>query len=306
VAVAAVAGRVAALTVEAGSKVPTFIESSFTSRVDYDAWVGRNAAAAKLLEGADYREHVTGATNTGSALADVSLNEPQDIYRLNMAHQEIERILKEVDDNCELVLSCAGTEAWLPIAGTASMVYKNLGYEDMDQMEDALGGTFMQFIDALPHMEHKIQDDGSSIDGQPVFRMVPPIPLHAQHGVIMTIPIRESKDLWKTLCKAPRAVIQIPALEFQIGGSVTRQIDSIFNHITTAVFNLGVYLRSGSVGGAQMEGIVDTIDQLTRLLDIPEPWELVIRDPTALSILKPDDGVVITLMDEPLEVAPVA
>ena len=65
VAVAAVAGRVAALTVEAGSKVPTFIESSFTSRVDYDAWVGRNAAAAKLLEGADYREHVTGATNTG-------------------------------------------------------------------------------------------------------------------------------------------------------------------------------------------------------------------------------------------------
>ena len=73
----------------------------------------------------------------------------------------------------QLVLECAGREAWLPIEGSASMVYKNLGYEDMEQLEDALGGTFLQFIDALPHMEHKVQDDGSSLDGQEVFRTQP-------------------------------------------------------------------------------------------------------------------------------------
>ena len=35
-------------------------------------------------------------------MADLTLNQPQEIYQLNMNHQEIERILKEVEDNCDV------------------------------------------------------------------------------------------------------------------------------------------------------------------------------------------------------------
>lgn len=50
----------------------------------------------------------------------------------------------------------------------------------------------------------------------------------------MTIPIRESKDLWRTLVKGADASILVPALEFEIGASQKRQIDAVFNHVTTA------------------------------------------------------------------------
>ncbi len=43
--------------------------------------------------------------------------------------------------------------------------------------------------------------------------------------------------------------------------------------------------------------IVETVDQLSLLLDIPHPWDLVIHDPSGLTIVKPDDdgGVEVVL-----------
>jgi hypothetical protein len=48
----------------------------------------------------------------------------------------------------------------------------------VDEFEAVLGGTFVQFVEALPHMEVKIQDDGSSVDGQHVLREIPPPPVY--------------------------------------------------------------------------------------------------------------------------------
>lgn len=61
----------------------------------------------------------------------------------------------------------------------------------MDQFEGAMGGTFEQFIKALPHIETKIQDDGSSCDGMLVLKMTPPPAV--KQGFTMTIPIKTSE-----------------------------------------------------------------------------------------------------------------
>lgn len=79
----------------------------------------------------------------------------------------------------------------MPCEGLGALMLKELGYEDMDQFEDALGGTFEQFIKALPHIETKIQDDGSSCDGMLVLKMKPP-PVIAQ-GFTMTLKIEKSE-----------------------------------------------------------------------------------------------------------------
>lgn len=89
------------------------------------------------------------------------------------------------------MLESAGADAWMPALGLSKLMLKELGYEDMDQFEDAMGGTFEQFIKALPHLETKIQDDGSSCDGQLVLKMKPP-PLVRQ-GFTMTIDIKTSE-----------------------------------------------------------------------------------------------------------------
>lgn len=145
-------------------------------------------------------------------------------------------------------------------------------------------------------MEWKIQDDGSSVNGQPVFRMIPPPPLHARHGIIMKLRVTKSEDLWRCLLKAPDATIEIPELEFEAGASQKRQIDAVFNHVTTACFNLGQHVREAPLSAEVKDKIIETIDDLTHYLDIPHPWDIVVRDPSGLSSFKPDDGVEITLM----------
>eukprot|EP00039_Didymoeca_costata_P010970 m.149828 g.149828 ORF g.149828 m.149828 type:complete len:276 (+) comp15019_c3_seq2:307-1134(+) len=231
-----------------------------------------------------------------------------DDYILNLGNQEVERILNEVEENCDLVVETAGKDAWLPSEGIQNIMIANLGYEDVDQFEDALGGTFQQFLNALPHMETKIQDDGSSVDGQFVFKLKTPPAAYETHGIKMTIKVSESKDLWRTLMKSPEATIIIPELEFEIGASVKRQIDAVYNHCTTACFNLGQHIRDqgGSMSADTKEKIADCIDQVNNLLDIPHPWDLVIVDPSGKSIVEPNEGVKVELLGETTKVADVA
>jgi hypothetical protein len=46
-----------------------------------------------------------------------------------------------------------GGTQWLPVEGLGMMMMTELGYEDMDELEDALKGTWPQFLGALPHVE---------------------------------------------------------------------------------------------------------------------------------------------------------
>jgi len=176
-------------------------------------------------------------------VAELALNEPQEPYKLNLGHQEIDRILHEIEDYCESVIQSGGTDAWMPITGFEKLLIVDLGYEDVDSFQDALGGTFEQFLGALPHFELMVQDDGGSCDGQTMVRMVPPPPVAERRPFELHLTVRRSEDLWRTLMKSPPASICIPALEFESGASERRQTDSVYNHITHACFNLGMHAR---------------------------------------------------------------
>jgi len=77
----------------------------------------------------------------------------------------------------------------------------------------------------------------------------------------MTVRINSTKDLWRVCLKSPHARIEIPELEFEISADGKRHIDSVYNHIAAAVYNLGNYVRQA--GGALSEDhkskILDTV-----------------------------------------------
>ena len=109
------------------------------------------------------------------------------------------------------------------------------------------------------------------------------------------------QDLWRTLYKAPDCTLSIPELEFQIGQSEKRELDAIFNHISKAMFNLTQHARQNHVSSESKDRILETVEELSKLLDIEHPWQLIIRDPKGRSILKPDTGVEIVWDEAPAE-----
>lgn len=259
---------------------PPPLEDGLPERPDDDVDVDDVAAAAAELS---------------PRVAKLALNKKQDAYRLNLAHQETDRILAELEANCEAVITAGGVDAWIPVPGLIQFICNELGYEDNDEFEDALGGTFLEFIDSLPHIESMVNEEA---DGRVEIRMRKPE--GDGRGFIKTLRIKKSEDLWRTLYKAPDAIVTIPALEFEIGASEKRQLDAVFNHISTAMFNLSQHVSNGQVDGAAKEGIIDCIEQLSRFLDIEEEWDLVIKDPSGKSIFKPDDGIETQPLDPPV------
>ena len=65
--------------------------------------------------------------------------------KLAVGHQEIGRIVDELDQ----IYSSQPTE-WLPMENIGNMI-SNEWYEDLDEFEDALGGSFSEFMHAMPH-----------------------------------------------------------------------------------------------------------------------------------------------------------
>lgn len=84
-------------------------------------------------------------------------------------------------------------------------------------------------------------------------------PRSAWRDTKMTVRIESTKDLWRVCLKSPNARIEIPELEFEISADGKRHIDSIYNHIAAAIFNLGNYVRQA--GGALTE------DQKSKIMD---------------------------------------
>ena len=114
--------------------------------------------------------------------------------------------------------------------------------------QDALKGSFVDFLQALPHIETKIQDDGSFAEGKLVFRLKPLTPLAERRMFIKTLRVTTREDLWRICHKAPCAVVEIPELEFEIGADAKRKIDSIYNHIASSVYNLSMHVSTVGEG----------------------------------------------------------
>jgi C4-type Zn-finger protein len=159
--------------------------------------------------------------------------------------------------------------------------------------QDAIKAPFEEFLKSLPHVETKIQDDGSVAHGKLVFRLKPLPPVSERKMFIKTFVIKSRTDLWRVCHKSPSAVVEIPELEFEVGADSKRKIDSIYNHITAAVYNLSMHVSSlkGQLSEDSVEQISATVDSLNKLLDVDEPFTLKIHDRTGISEIRPEDGV---------------
>eukprot|EP00290_Baffinella_frigidus_P011849 CAMPEP_0180143986 /NCGR_PEP_ID=MMETSP0986-20121125/16606_1 /TAXON_ID=697907 /ORGANISM="non described non described, Strain CCMP2293" /LENGTH=285 /DNA_ID=CAMNT_0022087687 /DNA_START=36 /DNA_END=893 /DNA_ORIENTATION=- len=213
-------------------------------------------------------------------------------FKFNLGHQETDRIVDELEQICKQVMMSAG-DAWMSGASGMHMLCSTLGYEDEGEFEDAIKAPFNEFLKSLPHIETKIQDDNSVAHGKLVFRMKPLQPLAERRMYIKSFKITDRKDLWRVCHKSPSAVIEIPELEFEVGADSKRKIDSIYNHITAAIYNLSMHISAakGQMDENTVEKISETVDSLNKLLDVDMPFTLRIHDRTGISEIRPDDRV---------------
>ena len=210
------------------------------------------------------------------------------------SHQEMERIVNEMD---EILKFQPDTTAWLPVEQIGSMLTHELGYEDKDEFEDALKGTFEEFCRTLPHLEVREKDGGESR-----CEMRLRVDDREERPMRMVCRVESRSDLYRVCFKAPDAKVEIPELEFEIGADQKNRIDTIYNHIGAAILNLGRYVAQASeaeLNDDNRNKIVDTITLLNILLDVEKPWTFIVHDPKGKSEFKPTEGVEVTYFDMP-------
>lgn len=221
-----------------------------------------------------------------------------------LGHQEVSRILEELEDMSSHVLEAAGPDTWLTAQAAKSLLLQHLGYEDEAELEDAIHGDFESFLELLPHIETKIQEEEGSAKGMLVFRTKrAEVPEGERRPTMKIVHVRDRHDLWRVLDKSKDARIEIPALEFEISQDNKRCIDSLYNHIGKAIFNLGRHVREVMPATEEYEDtrykIMETVMALNAMLDVEVPWTFVIHDESGESQVYPDDGIDTVFTDTP-------
>lgn len=206
-------------------------------------------------------------------------------FKFNLAHQEMTRVMTEL----ETVFKSQPCE-WLPVDAIANMLAMELGYEDLNEFEDALQGEFTDFVECLPHADLSYNERGTK-----VLRIKPP-PSNPKPRR-MRLRITDSKLLWHVFLQAPDARIILPELEeFEFQPMGERRIDTVYNHISSAIWNLGQHVAAcgrqpGSMSKEHENRFLDTIHLLNKALDVEHPFTWVVEDPTSASLWQPEEGV---------------
>jgi len=209
-----------------------------------------------------------------------------DGFKIDISHQEMDRIIDELEQ-----IYASQPTTWLPTEAIGMMIANELGYEDTGEFEDALKTSWEDFLAALPHLEVQSREDGSK-----QFRIKPEPPASERTPTIMTLKVCERQDLWRVCLKSPNSIVSIPEIEFEIGADRKRHIDSIYNHVAAAMFNLDIHLANVSgLSDGDREKISTTVAALGDLLDLKEPWTWIVNDPDGMSEIKPNDGVQVTV-----------
>ncbi|KAI9106299.1 hypothetical protein DFS34DRAFT_645092 [Phlyctochytrium arcticum] len=206
---------------------------------------------------------------------------PASAVKINLSHQEVARIIEELEKSYLLT----NTE-WIAAEPISEYLSRELGYEDMEEFKDALGGTFEDFLKALPNVRTKVDEKDAL-----VFKVIPELAPEDWKPRKMTLKITDIKQLWNVLLKSAYATIEIPELEFAIQRNGQKRIDSIYNHIGNAIFELGAHVKSVQMPEESSDKIIDCITTLNALLDVPAPWTCVVQDPSGISEFSDMSGV---------------
>ncbi|KAJ3147908.1 hypothetical protein HDU86_007653 [Geranomyces michiganensis] len=199
---------------------------------------------------------------------------PPATYHLDLAHQETDRIIEELE---KLYHAAAATpDTRLPIANIAHLLTLELGYEDLAEFEDSLHGTFTQFLLAIPEIDVDLHTQ--------TFRFKPPPDANDWVHKRWTINVSHRDQLWWVLSKSPHARIEIPEIEFEIAPDGQRHIDSFYNHIASAAYNISRHattIKDDNESAAT--AMADTVASLHSLLDLDRPFTIIIHDPSGTS-----------------------
>lgn len=151
-------------------------------------------------------------------------------------------------------------------------------------VQDALNGTFEDFLRAIPIIETKEENDTV------YFKFKPELESEWKPKR-WTIKMTDRSQLWWVVFKSPVARIEIPELDFEVGATGQKHIDSIYNHIGAAVFNLTEHVKGAGLPEDQQEKMMECIIGLHSLLDVDEPWTFILHDPSGTSEFANLDGV---------------
>ena len=75
------------------------------------------------------------------------------------------------------------------------------------------------------------------------WRLIPELKAENRKPRCLKLELKEKSDLWRILMRAPGSSIEIPEIEFYAGGDMKRQIDSMYNHLSQACFNLESHVQ---------------------------------------------------------------
>jgi len=230
-------------------------------------------------------------------------------FKVDLGHQEMSQIMHELEDIFLAIHGVAGPERAVAVSGLAYNLCVSLGYEDEDELEEAIGGSLVDFLEALPHFEVVwvySESDETQTEGIAKATMKPPPDVDdlTGPGLRMAFTVSGREDLWRVILQGPCADIDIPEIEFGIRPRERRRVDTIYNIIAAAIFHLGDHVQKNTRAGGMSEDdqkkFSAIIESLNLLLDVEEPFTVVIRDPQGVSELKPPEGAHV----EPLPAEP--
>ena len=135
-------------------------------------------------------------------------------FQFSLGHQEMTRCMKELD-----AIFKSQPCQWLPVDAMANMLAIELGYEDVAEFEDALGGEFSQFVKGIPNAELSTNERGTAV------LKLKDIPEGCPRK--MTFQVLERKHLWHVLLQAPDARITIAEFEFEFQPCGENRIDTV-------------------------------------------------------------------------------
>ena len=175
----------------------------------------------------------------------------------------------------------------MPIAGIGAYLASELGYEDIDEFEDALKCDFKTFIEKLPHVRVSVVES----ELQPgtfreVFRVRRELGesnanANANAPRVMRLRVKTRDDLWRVFMKSPNAELEIPEIDFRVGGDAKRRRRLGVQPRRRAVFNLETHvshMASSATNREEREGIEKTCESLRKMLDLEREFTLTVYD----------------------------
>ena len=84
---------------------------------------------------------------------------------LTGSHQEVQRVVDEIDG---FLMMNPANDGWVAVEAITNFLIIDLGYEDIDEFEDAINMPFVDLIRIMPHLELQMMTPGSHnrVDGQ--------------------------------------------------------------------------------------------------------------------------------------------